>query len=531
MQGADCLGFVGFDAVQTERIWRDEEVALLRVLAELYAHFEARRATEREMLELQKRLTQARDVAQAAALAKSLFLANMSHEIRTPLNAILGYAQIMERDCRICPTGLRLNAITRSGEHLLALITDLLELVRSDASVIPLVPGNFDFYQMLEDVRLMFVRQPDVQGLNLEVAYTPEVPHFIYADQGKVRQVLINLLGNAIKFTEKGAVRLSASVLADGRTEGITIAVDVEDTGCGIREDEQERIFDIFGQAEQGRKSGKGTGLGLPLSRRYARALGGDVTVSSRPGAGSIFRFVFHALAASSSETGLPLCGNVLRLAGDQIACRMLVVDDDQASREMLADMLTSVGFKVEMAASAAQALQRLRQADGIDLVLMDKSMPEMDGYEAIGRIRNLPEGRKLKVLAVTAAGFSDERAQALAAGADGYISKPVRREQLLEEIGRIAAVRYEYEQPQLATLTATHVAGLYPEKLKQLPVAQRQSMDQALRLGDIQQLRKLVETIALEHAGIAAGIGVLVDAYDYDRLQRLLDSAKETTT
>ncbi|MEI6503208.1 MAG: histidine kinase dimerization/phospho-acceptor domain-containing protein, partial [Armatimonadota bacterium] len=221
LQGAACLGFVGFDAVREERLWRDDDVALLRVLAEIYANFQARRATERETRELQQRLAQARDEAQAAGRAKSLFLANMSHEIRTPLNAILGYAQIMEHECRPCPTKHRLGAITRSGEHLLELITDLLELVRSDSHAVMLAPSAFELSQVLEDVRLMFVRRPEADGLTLAVSLDPDVPPFIRADKGKIRQILMNLVGNAIKFTKQGGVRLAASVVASGGPDGL----------------------------------------------------------------------------------------------------------------------------------------------------------------------------------------------------------------------------------------------------------------------------------------------------------------------
>ena len=300
MQGAVCLGFVGFDSARAVRIWQQEEVALLRVLAELYAHFEARRAEERELI-------QARDVAQTAVLAKSLFLGNMSHEIRTPLNAILGYAQIMERECRACPTKQRLSAITRSGEHLLELLNDLLELVRMDAHQITLTSGFFDFYQVLEDARLIFVGSAQAKGLTLELSLAPDLPQFIHADSGKVRQILLNLIGNAVKFTARGSVGLSVTAQPEGPPGEFRIVLDIQDTGCGIGQDDQERIFNIFEQADSAKQTGKGAGLGLFLSRRYAQALGGDVTVSTRRGQGSCFRFTFKARIARGGEVVLSL--------------------------------------------------------------------------------------------------------------------------------------------------------------------------------------------------------------------------------
>jgi PAS domain S-box-containing protein len=531
MQGTVCLGFVGFDAVREERVWQADEVALLRVLAELYAHFQARRAAERETMDLQKRLVEARDAAQAAALAKSLFLANMSHEIRTPLNAILGYAQIMERECHPCPVKPRLKAISRSGEHLLELITDLLELVRSDGSSITLMPSAFDFAQVIEDIRLMFVHRLETQGVTLGVSIDPGVPRFIYADQGKIRQVLVNLVGNAAKFTASGSVRLNVALDPADLPDGITLTVDVADTGCGIRDDEQVRIFDLFYMGESNASTGKGTGLGLPLSRRYARALGGDVTVTSHLEAGSCFRFAFKARVATDAGAAQPTRrGNVRGLAPDQVAFRVLVVDDDQPSRDMLAAMLMGVGFTVETVAGAAPALDRLSQGEPVGLVLMDKSMPGMDGYEALARMRDLPGGRELSVLIVTASGFADEREHALAVGANGYVSKPVRHEQLLAEIGRVTGVRYDYEPAPSASRAAPASAILDSGALACLSTECRRLLDQALRRGDIRQLRGLIEEISRDHAALATSISALLDAYDYDRLRRLLDAAKGTT-
>lgn len=524
MQGGVCLGFVGFDAVREERAWREEDVSLLRVLAELYAHFEARRAAEQATRELQKDLMQARDAAQEAARAKSLFLANMSHEIRTPLNAILGYAQIMERECKACPVVWQLNAISRSGEHLLTLVTDLMELVRSDERAVVPNPCEFDFYALLEDVRLMFLRHPEGRSLTLEANHAPEVPRLISADQGKIRQILVNLAGNAVKFTKDGYVRLLASVAAAGG-DGVTIAVDVEDTGCGIPEEERERIFNLFELGAGSVMAGKGTGLGLPLSRRYARALGGDITVSSRVGAGSCFRFTFKAVRAATCEQ--PPRPRRLLLEPGRRPPHVLVVDDDPANREMFTAMLESIGCRVETASGAELALARLELADGVDVVLMDKCMPGMDGIEAVARIRQMPAGHAVPVLIVTASGFGDERKQALAAGADGHIAKPVRMEQLLEEVARLSGLRCEYAAPPSISAAAPAVSA-EAESLACLTAEQRHEFGQALRRGDIRHLRRLAVDLAQGHAGLAAAIGALLDVYDYDGLHCLLDLAEE---
>ena len=527
MRDGVCFGFVGFDAVQHEHHWKEDEIALLQVLAELYAHFESRRNKERETRELQNRLTEARDAAQEAAGAKSLFLANMSHEIRTPLNAILGYAQILGRECvaRECPMSKKLGSITRSGEHLLELLNDLLELVRSETKEIKLSTGLFDFYQALEDVRLIFVKHPAAQVLTLHVSYTPEVPRFICSDSGKVRQVLVNLVSNALKFTEKGWVNISASLLSDSASEILTLAVDVEDTGCGIRTEEQERIFDLFyTHTERGGKAIKGTGLGLPLCRRYARALGGDVTVlRSAPGEGSCFRFTFQIRAADPAAIEQRQKGVVRRLAPNQPLFRVLVVDDDTANREMLVDLLVPLGITVETDASALNALHRLRESMAFDLVLMDKRMPDMDGYEGIRLLRKMPGGAKIAVLVVSASGAGDEREAAFAAGANGYVSKPVHRDKLLEEIRCVTGLQYEYEPQELVIPRENPV--LDNEALSQVPAEMCRQLSLALHRGDVRQLQGLVETLGLDHAELARGIRVFVDAYDYDRLRHLIDT------
>jgi PAS domain S-box-containing protein len=518
-----CLGFVGFDAVREERSWETEGVSLLRVLAELYANFEMRQATETQTRALQSRLIEARDEAQEAARGKSLFLANMSHEIRTPLNAILGYAQIMERECRLCPTGRRLNAITRSGEHLLKLITDLLELARSDGHAIILKPKDFDFYQLLDDVRLMNASRSRTHALPLELVHAEDVPRMICADAVKIRQILVNLAGNAMKFTEKGKVVLTALVSARNPDGGLTLAVTVEDTGCGIQPGDFDRIFDLFEQLGTGPKAGTGSGLGLPLSRRYARVLGGDITVTSKPGSGSLFRFTFQARPANRSATEAPRSPTLLGLAPHQGPYRILAVDDDESNRDVLKTLLNEAGFAVETVPSAEEALSLLRGDGTIDMVLMDLRLPKMSGLDAIGHIRLLPDGVRPKVLVISASGI--DPLEARAAGADGYVAKPVRRSQLLEEIGRISGLRFDYDNPPSSDPIQTPadlgqaIAGLAEE--------QKSILALALRRGDVRSLRATVDAIAEADASLAAGIRILVDAYDYDRLRQLLEQAK----
>jgi signal transduction histidine kinase/CHASE1-domain containing sensor protein len=262
MHDGTCLGAISFNAFQKPRTWNDHEISLLSALAEIYTHFMIRGRMEQKAITLQASLAKTNDAAQAATAAKSLFLANMSHEIRTPLNSILGYAQIMERECASCPSKARLKPITRSGEHLLTLIRNLLDLARNESQQISITPETFDFHQAIDDVRLMFARHMMTSGLTFEVTRASDVPQFLHADATKIRQILVNLVGNAIKFTTQGSIRVTTSLLTANEPGGtMHLAMDIKDTGCGIHQDELESIFLVFKQAAHGQKSGLGTGL------------------------------------------------------------------------------------------------------------------------------------------------------------------------------------------------------------------------------------------------------------------------------
>ena len=522
----DCVGYVSFEAVWAERFWSEEELSLLRVLAEIFANLEARRVSEQRADGLRQQLIEAHDQAQRSAQAKTLFLANMSHEIRTPLNAILGYTQIMQRECAGCPRGGRLGTINRGGEHLLVLLNDLLDLVRDDACRVRLAACDFNLHRLLEDVRLMVERRSYSRHLSLEFTLAANVPPCIHADSGKVRQVVLNLVGNAIKFTEEGSVRVSASVVSGSGGDNLLLAVDVEDTGCGIDRENLNDIFDVFAQVKRGAEDTAGVGLGLTLSRRYARMLGGDVTVTSTVGQGSCFRFTFIAGRGGGCRCETQQ-GNVLQVARGQPECRVLVVDDEPENREMLGDMLASVGFRVKAVDNAAQALDLLGKEHGIDLVFMDKRMPGMNGYEAISRLRERTDGRHLPVLVVTASGQADEEGQAVSAGADAYVAKPVRREELLAAIGQITGIRYEYEPLGAAASEEISFAEV-KVAMASLSKERREHLEQLIGRGDIRSLRRQIAEIAEVNEGLAVWMGVLADAYEYDRLHELIEVTEE---
>src|SRR5436853_2113789 len=330
---------------------------------------------------------------QQANRAKSVFLANMSHEIRTPMNAILGFSQLMLRDQDLTPRQCQyLGTINRSGEHLLALINDILEMSKIEAGRTTLNPSTFDLPVLLKDLEMMFRVRTDEKKLSFSVEMIGAVPRYIVTDINKLRQVFINVLGNAVKFTEQGGIGLRVRADREGAT-GPCLRVEVEDTGPGISADEQGKLFRHFEQTKTGQQAGTGTGLGLAISREFVRLMGGDITVSSQVGKGSVF--VIH-LPLKEGEAQAVQPKNkprqVLKLQPGQETCRVLIADDIEDNRQLLAQLLAPVGVEIRLATNGAEAVEVFEQWRP-HLILMDFRMPVLDGHEAIGRIRNLAGG------------------------------------------------------------------------------------------------------------------------------------------
>jgi PAS domain S-box-containing protein len=461
-----------------------------------------------------------REKAEAANQAKSEFLANMSHEIRTPLNGILGFSQLMLGDSNLSDLQRnRLNTINRCGEHLLSLLNDILEMSKIEAGRTTLNPSAFDLHTLIDDLEAMFRMRADEKELHFIVERIGHIPRYVTGDESKLRQVFINLLGNAFKFTEKGGVVLRVRLQQDG----FSLEAEIEDTGVGISDDEIGGMFQYFEQTQSGRMSGTGTGLGLAISRAFVRLMGGDVTVRSRVGHGSVFGF---GVLLQSAE---PVTAKVLgfrraqHLKLDQPRFRILIADDKQDNRTLLSQLLEPIGFELREAVNGLEALRSYEEWHP-HLILMDVIMPILDGNEAVCAIRE--RDSSVKIISISASTFEQDRNKTLETGADDFIAKPFRQLELLEKIRALLGAEYIYEDESVDAAPATIDPTV--SSLVALPDDLLSQIEIAARIGDFERITELVSEAALVYPKEAAKLGRLAEEFDSNTLLRLIQARTE---
>jgi CheY-like chemotaxis protein/anti-sigma regulatory factor (Ser/Thr protein kinase) len=442
----------------------------------------------------------------------------MSHEIRTPMNAILGFSQLMLRDHDLTPRQCQyLGTINRSGEHLLALINDILEMSKIEAGRTTLNLSTFDLPFLLKDLEMMFRVRTDEKKLSFSVEMVGDVPQYIVTDINKLRQVFINVLGNAVKFTEHGGIGVRARADREG-PKGSFLQVEIEDTGPGISPEDQEKLFRHFEQTKTGQQAGTGTGLGLAISREFVRLMGGTITVRSQVGKGSVF--VIHLPLKEGEAQAVQakdLPRQVLRLQPGQATYRVLIADDIEDNRQLLAQLLGPIGFDVRLATNGAEAVAEFERWSP-HLILMDFRMPVMDGHEAIRRIRAMLGGKTPKIIAVTASAMGENRQELMEIGADDFISKPFRDVELFQKIHTHVGVEYIYAEPSPAT--ALHeTSELSRQSLAGWPRALIHPMREAVITADLDQLLAKIQEVEARDPRIAQALRRLAEEFQYEKL------------
>jgi PAS domain S-box-containing protein len=465
-------------------------------------------------------LVAARDQALSANKAKSAFLANISHELRTPLNTILGFASLLVDAEGLRPQHVaKLRMIHRSGEHLLELINDVLDTAKIEAGRATVDSRPTDLNDLAARLSDMMRPRAEEKGLELVVEKTASFPGFALLDGAKLRQILINLVSNAIKYTPSGQVSLRLDAETAG---GLRLKLEVADTGIGVAVEDQERIFQPFVQLAGGAVAG--TGLGLSLTRQYAQIMGGSIGVESVVGKGSVFRVILPAGVVDSAQAGQTEkdTARVTGLVPGQRRFRVLVVEDDRENRVLLQELLGRAGFGVRAARNGEEAVEEFRSRQP-DFIWMDWRLPVLNGEQATRAIRRLPSGRKVKIAAVTASVLPDERAAIVAAGVDELVCKPFRPEDVFGCMARLLGVRYTYAQTSVAPSAAFDLHGL-----EKLPEALRRELADAIACLDISRVTQAIGRASELDRELGAALAYHSDSLAFTGILRALKTARQ---
>nr|WP_242032767.1 PAS domain S-box protein [Oscillatoria sp. FACHB-1406] len=518
------------------RQWQTQEVELLRQLSEQLA------------IALQQ--SQLYHQARVANQAKSTFLANMSHELRTPLNAILGFSELLAHDTNLTlQQQANLATINRSGEHLLELINHILDLSKIEAGRMTRHDFDFDLYGFLNDIHTLFALRAQRSSLDWSIRRADNVPQFVNTDAGKLRQILVNLIGNALKFTPAGSVTLEVTCV-EQKAATVVLNFAVSDTGIGIDESEIGRLFEAFFQAGTEGRYQEGTGLGLALSRRLVELLGGTIDVRSQLGQGTTFSFKLPLQVVTASEMGeveSEPSQRAIALEPGQPRYKILVADDRATNRELLVQLLRQFDFELEEASNGREVLALWKHWQP-DLIFMDIEMPEMDGYEATRQIREMERSQRsvsgercnckesnsiapargsLKpapIVAITASAFEEDRQKVLSAGCNDFIRKPFQEVEILQALGQYLGVRYRYEDETSFNDKALSASDVEQADLSVLPSQWMAQFRNALLLGKIEAMRALLEELPPEHKSLGGALLSLVEQCEFQQLYSLIE-------
>ncbi len=486
-----------------------------------------------ERVQADETLHQAKDAAEVANRAKSAFLANMSHELRTPLNAILGFAQLMARSPALPPEHRdNLDIITTSGEHLLTLINQVLDLSKIEAGRMAPDKREFDLYRLLADLESMFQLRAADKGLRLIFDRLPDVPQYIYTDEVRLRQILINLLNNAIKFTEVGRVTVRVGI--NRQASVCQLHFSISDTGPGIAADELASLFEPFTQTQTGQWVQESTGLGLSISQKFVQLLGGQISVESVVGQGSTFKFFIQVDVVEAVQAAGPIFRRVIGVEPNQPRYRLLVVDNSASNRRLLVNLLTAVDpaqhiLEIQEAGNGLEAVKIWQEWQPY-LIWMDLRMPGLDGYQAAQQIKATAPGQATTIIALTASAFEEERGLVLAAGFDDLVRKPFREAEIFEMLTRHLGLRFIYAEAGADNQVSYLDQEFDIQAWQALPGELLARLEEAVTRINVDAVNRLIDQIHLHDAAVSKALTALTNDFKFGVILTLIQAAKEST-